>query len=213
MKRKNCVCVVGIGGCGNVLLDKLYACGEQSNVKYLAINTDEHALEKTIVPNILHIGSNPNGTGAGGSVEAGEVAAQESVHKIKKAIKGCSAVVILAGMGRGTGTGASPVVAGLTSKRGIPVHSVVTFPFNFEGKLRMQRAALGIDALSKFSSVTTVPNQVFPDIIGTKIALEELFELTDTSILFTVRALIQSLQGKRKSWLSRLLDQIRNKQK
>lgn len=211
MKRKNCVCVVGIGGCGNVLLDKLYACGEQPNVKYIAINTDEQALAKTIVPITLHIRSTPKGTGTGGSVEAGEVAAQESARKIKKAIKGCSAVVILAGMGRGTGTGASPVVAGIARRMNIPVHSVVTFPFNFEGKLRMQRAEACAKELSRFSAVTVVPNEVFPAILGTKVPLEELFELTDTSILFVVGALIRTFQSQRLTWFGRLLNRIRKK--
>lgn len=210
MKRKNCVCVVGIGGCGNVLLDKLYACGEQPNVKYIAFNTDEQALEKTIVPNTLHIGSNPNGTGAGGSVEAGEVAAQESAHKIKKAIKGCSAVVILAGMGRGTGTGASPVVARIAHRMNIPVHSVVTYPFKFEGKLRIQRAEAGAKELSRFSAVTVVPNEAFPAVLGSKVPLEELFELTNTAILYTTTAVIHALhQAKKRGWLKRLLNRNR----
>ena len=152
--------VIGVGGGGNNAVDRMI----NSNIKgveFVAINTDIQVLNKSNASTKLSIGQKlTNGRGAGANPEIGAQAAEESAEDIKKILQGTDMVFVTAGMGGGTGTGAAPVVARLAHEDGILTVGIVTKPFPFEGKRRMDQAIKGIAELSQYvDSLIVIPNE------------------------------------------------------
>jgi cell division protein FtsZ len=151
--------VIGIGGGGGNAINRMIESGAQG-VSFLAVNTDKQALSNSKSENKLQIGEKlTKGLGAGGNPEIGQKAAEESLDGIVQFLSGADMVFITCGMGGGTGTGAAPIVAKASKDMGILTVGVVTKPFSFEGKKRMDHAELGIMFLKKYvDSLVIVPN-------------------------------------------------------
>ena len=136
--------VVGVGGAGNNVVNRMVKAGTQG-VEFIAINTDKQALAVSNANQKIQIGEKmTRGQGAGSDPDVGKRSAEESRNNIAKAIEDADMVFITAGMGGGTGTGAAPVVAEIAREAGILTVGVVTKPFKFEGKRRMDQANMGI---------------------------------------------------------------------
>jgi len=172
--------VVGVGGGGNSALNRMI----QSKIKgvdFIALNTDAQALFNSLATTKLNIGKTiTKGLGAGMDPEIARRAAEESQNEIKDLLKGANMVFITAGMGGGTGTGASPVVASVARELGALTIAVVTRPFSFEGSVRAQVAQSGIDELKKnVDAIITIPNDRILQIVDKKTTLVESFMLAD----------------------------------
>ena len=142
--------VIGVGGGGGNAVNRMISAIDAADVEFININTDTQILIKSSAPTKIAIGDRiTKGHGAGANPELGEKAADESIDEITEAIKGADMVFITAGMGGGTGTGAAPVIAKIAQSLDILTVAVVTKPFLFEGKRRMQQAELGIEKLSE----------------------------------------------------------------
>ena len=151
--------VIGIGGGGNNAVNRMVAANITS-AQFVAINTDKQALLMSKATHRIQIGEKlTRGLGAGADPQIGEKAAEESKAVITDVLKDCDLVFITAGMGGGTGTGAAPVVAQIAKEMGILTIAVVTKPFNFEGRKRMENAELGIENLKKHvDTLVVIPN-------------------------------------------------------
>ncbi|BBA85182.1 cell division protein FtsZ [endosymbiont of Sipalinus gigas] len=151
--------VIGIGGGGNNAIE--YMSKEYiSGVNFFAVNTDAQALRKISIDKKIQIGKNiTKGLGAGSNPEIGKNAAEEDKEILKSILEGSDMVFITAGMGGGTGTGASPIIAEIAKDLGILTVAIVTKPFSFEGKKRSLYANQGVLSLSKFvDSLIVIPN-------------------------------------------------------
>ena len=192
--------VIGVGGGGNNAVNRMI----NSNIKgveFVAINTDRQALHHSDASTQLVIGEKlTKGFGAGANPQIGSRAAEESIEEIKAILKDTDMVFVTAGMGGGTGTGAAPVVARLAHEMGILTIGIVTKPFAFEGKRRMDQAIGGIAELSQYvDSLVVIPNERLKQVTDTRITLENAFEIADSvlsrgtqsiSDLINVRAFI-----------------------
>lgn len=172
--------VVGIGGGGCNAVNRMIEKGF-SNVDFIALNTDVQSLSGNQAQNKIQIGAQiTRGLGAGANPEVGDKAAIESKESIQQALQGSNMVFITAGMGGGTGTGASPVVAQIAREMGILTVAVVTKPFDFEGRRRMAQAEEGIEKLKKnVDSIITIPNQRLIDMVEDNFSLMEAFSKVD----------------------------------
>ena len=172
--------VVGVGGGGVNAVNRMIASGVKG-VEFIAINTDKQSLKKSTAPQRLVIGEKiTNGFGAGSNPEIGKRAAEEAVNEIKQLLKGADMVFITAGMGGGTGTGALPIVAKVASDMEILTVGVVTTPFGFEGKKRMDQAKAGIDEVKQFvDSIVVIPNERLKMVTDTRITLANAFSEAD----------------------------------
>ena len=141
--------VIGIGGGGGNAINNMIAA-KLKGVEFITANTDSQDLERSACSNRLQLGANiTRGLGSGADPEIGRLSAEESINDIRESVSGADMVFITAGMGGGTGTGASPVVARECKDRGALTVAVVTKPFKFEGDKRMNRAMDGIQNLKK----------------------------------------------------------------
>lgn len=132
--------VIGVGGGGGNALDRMVMAGVKC-VEFVSVNTDKQALQRSKATQKIQIGDKiTHGKGAGSKPEIGQKAAEENREEIAAAIKGTDMVFITAGMGGGTGTGAAPVVAQIAREMGVLTIGIVTKPFAFEGKRRMEQA-------------------------------------------------------------------------
>ena len=172
--------VVGVGGGGGNAVNRMVDAGVRG-VEFIAINTDKAALLLSKATHKIQIGEKlTKGQGAGASPDKGENAAQESKDEIAAALRSADMVFIAAGMGGGTGTGAAPVVAQIAKELGILTVGIVTKPFAFEGRRRMQQAEEGIEALSKqVDSLIVIPNERLKFVSEQKITLKNAFEIAD----------------------------------
>ena len=172
--------VVGIGGAGNNVVNRMVKSGTQG-VEFVAINTDKQALSVSNADQKIQIGEKMTpGQGAGSDPEIGKRSAEESRNDIAAALENADMVFITAGMGGGTGTGAAPVVADLAREAGILTVGVVTKPFKFEGKRRMDQANDGIkELLEKVDSLLIIPNDRLKYATDQKITLANAFEIAD----------------------------------
>ena len=172
--------VVGIGGGGCNAVDRMVS-SDFSNVEFVTINTDAQALQHSSAEKKVHIGREATrGLGAGANPETGKMAAEESLDDIKNAIKGADMVFITCGLGGGTGTGASPVIAGIARELGALTVGVVTKPFSFEGQLRAKKATDGFEDLKKnVDTLITIPNDRILSIIDRKTPLTDAFSVVD----------------------------------
>ena len=172
--------VVGVGGGGVNAVNRMIASG-LVGVEFIAINTDKQSLKKSAAPIQLNIGEKlTNGFGAGGNMEIGKRAADEAAGDIKKLLTGADMVFLTAGMGGGTGTGALPVVAKIAKDMDILTVGVVTTPFSFEGKRRMDQAQKGIEEVRQFvDSIVVIPNERLKMVTDTRITLASAFYEAD----------------------------------
>ena len=186
------IIVVGVGGGGNNAVNRMI--DEQiAGVEFIAINTDKQALQLCKAPTLMQIGDKlTKGLGAGAKPEIGEKAAEESAEEIQSALKGADMVFVTCGMGGGTGTGATPVVARIAKEQGALTVGVVTKPFNFEGKKRMSYALQGIDELSKHvDSLITIPNDKLLKVLGRGVSLLDAFKAANNVLLGAVQGIAE----------------------
>jgi len=172
--------VIGCGGGGNNAVNRMIEAGVEG-VEFLAVNTDAQALDMSMAAQKLQIGADvTKGRGAGGDPEVGRLAAEESKEEIRRALDGCEMVFVPGGMGGGTGTGASPVIAGIARSLGALTVGVVTRPFSYEGARRQRQAEQGIAAMSEcVDSLIVIPNDRLFQIAEKKTTLLEAFRAAD----------------------------------
>ena len=174
--------VIGVGGGGGNAVSSMVESGQINGVEFIASNTDAQVLLANHAATKLQIGEKlTKGLGAGGSPEIGEKAAQESAEKIKEMLVDSDMVFVTAGMGGGTGTGASPVFARISREVGALTVGIVTRPFSFEGARRSALAEEGIAKLrDEVDTLIVIPNQRLMDVIDRKMTLLEAFKVADS---------------------------------
>ncbi|MCQ2559800.1 MAG: cell division protein FtsZ [Clostridia bacterium] len=172
--------VVGVGGGGNNAVNRMIAA-KLSGVDFIAINTDAQALQLSQAETKIQIGVKlTRGLGAGANPDVGQKAAEESREEIAQVLKGADMVFVTAGMGGGTGTGAAPIVAEIAREQGALTVGVVTKPFSFEGRHRMNQAEMGIQTLkSKVDTLITIPNDRLLQVIDKHTSMIEAFRIAD----------------------------------
>ncbi len=166
--RSAAIKVIGVGGGGSNALSYMFEQGI-TGVDFIACNTDAQALNNNPVPVKIQLGASiTEGLGAGADPEIGEKAALESLEEIKSILDSNTKMTfITAGMGGGTGTGAAPIIAGISKEKGILTVGIVTIPFHFEGKMRLQQAQKGIEALRKnVDSLIVINNDKLRELYG-----------------------------------------------
>lgn len=174
------ITAVGVGGGGSSAVNRMIADGLQ-NVKFIVMNTDKQALANSCTVEKVALGQKlTGGLGAGGNPEVGEKAALEDTEIIKDLITGSDMVFITAGMGGGTGTGATPIVASIAKELGILTVAIVTRPFSFEGQYKQKLAQEGIDKLRKqVDTLITIPNDHLLSVAEKGIPIRESFLVAD----------------------------------
>ena len=174
--------VLGVGGAGGNVLNSMIDSGQIRGVEFIAINTDAQDLSVNKALLKVPIGQEiTHGLGAGANPEVGRRAAEESTDLIREHIEGADMVFVTAGMGGGTGTGASPVIARLARDCGALTVGVVTKPFPFEGALRMRNAEVGIAELrEEVDALITIPNQRLLEVADEEMSIIEAFKLSDS---------------------------------
>ena len=174
--------VIGIGGGGGNAISSMIDSENIDGVEFIAINTDAQVLLANKAPTKLQIGEKlTKGLGVGGNPETGCQAAEESVEKIKELLVDSDMVFLTSGMGGGTGTGASPIIAKLAKESGALTVGVVTKPFAFEGTRRMVVAEDGIENFrEEVDTLIVIPNQRLMDVIDKKMTLVEAFKVADS---------------------------------
>ncbi len=183
------IIVVGVGGGGNNAVNRMI--DEQiAGVEFIAINTDKQALQLCKAPTLMQIGDKiTKGLGAGARPEIGEKAAEESSEEISAALKGADMVFVTCGMGGGTGTGATPVVARIAKEQGALTVGVVTKPFRFESKTRMNNALAGIEKLKEsVDTLIVIPNDKLLEVVDRRTTMPEALKKAD-------EVLQQGIQG------------------
>ena len=182
--------VIGVGGGGNNVVNRMVRSGTKG-VDFVAINTDKQALNVSSATYKIQIGEKlTHGQGAGSDPEVGRKSAEESRAQISKALEDTDMVFITAGMGGGTGTGGAPIVAEIAREQGILTVGVVTKPFGFEGRRRMQQAEKGIEELQgKVDSLVIIPNERLKHATDQKITFANAFEIADD----VLRQAVQSI--------------------
>lgn len=172
--------VIGAGGGGSNAVNRMIAAGLQ-HVEFIVANTDRQALNSSNAENKIGIGSKlTGGLGAGGKPDVGEKAAQEDTETIANILRGADMVFVTAGMGGGTGTGAAPVIAKIAKEQGALTVGVVTKPFDFEGKIKMQLAEEGIRKLhEQVDTLIVIPNQYLLKIVDKKTPIKQAFLVAD----------------------------------
>lgn len=181
--------VVGVGGGGNNAVNRMIADHVQG-VEFIAVNTDMQALARSEAITKITLGEKlTKGHGAGSNPDIGEKAAIESEEDIRKALEGADMAFVTTGMGGGTGTGAAPVVAKIARDMGILTVGIVTKPFNFEGKRRMDQAEVGISKLREYvDSLIIIPNERLKQ-VGEKITLSGAFAVADDVLRHGVQSI------------------------
>ena len=182
------ISVIGVGGAGSNAVNNMIL-SSLDGVDFLVANTDAQALGLSEAPNRIQLGANlTNGLGAGSEPDIGRSAAEEALDEVMAQLAGSHMVFITAGMGGGTGTGAAPVIARAAREHGILTVGVVTKPFDFEGRKRMQAAEQGIDELTKFvDTLIVIPNQNLFQIADPRTTLAEAFQMADDVLHSGVR--------------------------
>ncbi len=182
--------VFGIGGGGNNAVNRMYLNGDKS-ATLVAVNTDIRVLRSSPVESKIAIGKHTTkGHGAGANPESGKKAAEESIEYIKRNLEGVDMLYITAGMGGGTGTGASPVIANVAKEMGILTVAVVTKPFECEGESRMATAEDGINKLREcVDALIVVPNERLNSISDRPLQISEAFEAADEILIKGVQSI------------------------
>jgi cell division protein FtsZ len=183
--------VVGVGGAGGNVVDRLIAGGIRG-AEMIAINTDVQALQAARAPTRISLGEKcTRGLGAGGNPMIGQEAAEESQAQLREALAGADMVFIVAGMGGGTGTGAAPVVAQVAREMGLLTVGVVTRPFDFEGRRRAKVAEQGIAQLRTIvDTIVIVPNERLIQASSRTTSMVQAFGLADTVLRYGIQGLV-----------------------
>jgi cell division protein FtsZ len=186
------IAIFGVGGAGGNALNNMIIA-KLEGVEFIAANTDSQALTHSLasIENRIQLGVGTTaGLGAGSFPDKGKAAAEENLEEIIKYLNGCHMVFIAAGMGGGTGTGAAPVIAKLAKEREILTVGVITKPFHFEGKYRMQIAEQGIEELKKHvDTLIIIPNQNLFRIANESTTFEAAFKMADDVLHAGVRGI------------------------
>jgi len=184
--------VIGVGGGGGNAVEHM-VCQTIEGVEFITSNTDSQALRNSSANVTVQLGADvTKGLGAGANPEIGRRSAEEDRETIKQTLQGADMVFIAAGMGGGTGTGAAPVVAEIAKEMGILTVAVVTKPFPFEGKKRMNYADQGIEFLSKsVDSLITIPNEKLLKVLGPGTSLLDAFKAANNVLLGAVQGIAE----------------------
>ena len=182
------IVIFGAGGAGGNAINNMIRSNLEG-VEFVAANTDAQALMSSLAPVKIQLGlKTTKGLGAGSFPDRGRAAAEENLAEIERCLDGANMVFIAAGMGGGTGTGAAPVIAKLARERDILTVGVVTKPFHFEGKYRMQTAEAGIEDLKKYvDTLIVIPNQNLFRIANEHTTFESAFKMADDVLHAGVR--------------------------
>ncbi len=185
---KPIITVFGVGGAGGNAVNNMLEAGLQG-ANFVVANTDAQSLEHSKCPNKIQLGATvTRGLGAGASPEVGASAAEESAEEIRGYLEGSNMVFVTAGMGGGTGTGASPIVAKIAKELGILTVGVVTKPFDFEGGHRMKTANKGLVELQKYvDTLIVIPNQNLFRIANERTTFADAFKMADDVLHAGVR--------------------------
>jgi cell division protein FtsZ len=184
------IMVIGAGGGGSNAVNRMVEC-ELKDVHFIAVNTDQQALNKSKAHVKLALGAKlTGGLGAGGKPEIGAQAAEEDRETIKNLLKGADMVFVTAGMGGGTGTGSAPVIASIAQEVGALTVAVVTKPFDFEGKKKMALAVEGIKKLHEHvDTLITIPNQHLLKIVDKRTPIRQAFLKADDVLRMGVQGI------------------------
>ena len=184
------IIVVGVGGAGNNAVNRMVD-ENIGGVEFIGINTDKQALKLCKAPTALQIGEKlTKGLGAGAKPEVGEKAAEENTEELTQALKGADMVFVTCGMGGGTGTGAAPVVAKIAKDMGILTVGVVTKPFKFEAKQRMNNAIGGIEKLKEsVDTLIVIPNDKLLEIVDRRTTMPDALKKADEVLQQAVQGL------------------------
>lgn len=172
--------VIGVGGGGGNAVNRMIKAGLRG-IEFITVNTDAQALYHSEAPTKINIGkATTRGLGAGSDPNIGKQAAEESTEELREAIDGADMVFITCGLGGGTGTGASPVIANIAKELGVLTVAVVTKPFSFEGQRRKSQSDEGFENLkNKVDTLITIPNDKILSIIDKKTPLNDAFAVVD----------------------------------
>jgi len=181
------IIVVGVGGAGNNAVNRMID-ENVAGVEFIGVNTDKQALQLCKAPSAMQIGEKlTKGLGAGARPEIGEKAAQESSDELQQAFKGADMVFVTCGMGGGTGTGAAPIIAGLAKEMGILTVGIVTKPFRFEARQRMQNALAGIEKLKEnVDALIVIPNDKLLELVDRRTTMPDALKKADEVLLQAV---------------------------
>lgn len=184
--------VVGVGGAGNNAVDRLIESG-LSSAEYIVVNTDNQALARSKATNRIQIGVQlTKGLGAGADPTVGRAAAEENKAEIQEALKNTDLLFITAGMGGGTGTGAAPVIAKIAQEMKILTVAVITLPFSFEAKHRMDNALMGVEELKKcVDSIITIPNDKIRQVVPKGTSFPEALKVADEVLRQGIRGITE----------------------
>lgn len=184
--------VIGVGGGGGNAVQHMLGA-QIEGVEFVCANTDSQALRSSTVKTVLQLGGDiTKGLGAGANPDIGRQAALEDRARISDVLDGADMVFITAGMGGGTGTGAAPVVAQIAKEMGVLTVAVVTRPFQFEGRKRMEIANIGIKELSQYvDSLITIPNEKLLSVLGRDISLLNAFKAANDVLLGAVQGIAE----------------------
>ncbi len=184
--------VIGVGGGGGNAVEHMVQ-ENLDGVDFICANTDAQALKNSSARTTIQIGTNiTKGLGAGANPEIGREAALEDRERIQEILEGSDMIFITAGMGGGTGTGGAPIVAQVAKEMGILTVAVVTRPFSFEGKKRMDIAAKGIDELKGYvDSLITIPNEKLLSVLGKNVSLLDAFKAGNDVLLGAVQGIAE----------------------
>ena len=182
--------VIGIGGGGGNAIEHMIA-ETVSGVEFVCANTDSQALSRSSAKTLLQLGEEiTKGLGAGANPDVGRQSAEEARDRIRDVLEGTDMVFLTAGMGGGTGTGAAPIVAQIAKELGILTVAIVTRPFAFEGRKRMDVAEQGIDQLSQYvDSLITIPNNKLLSVLGKNISLLNAFKAANNVLFGAVQGI------------------------
>ena len=184
------ITIFGVGGAGGNAINNMIRSNLEG-VEFVAANTDAQSISNSLAKNKIQLGlKTTRGLGAGSFPDRGRDSAEENIDEIQQFLDGANMVFIAAGMGGGTGTGAAPVIAKLARERDILTVGVVTKPFHFEGKYRMETADAGIDELKKYvDTLIVIPNQNLFRIANEHTTFESAFKMADDVLHAGVRGI------------------------
>ncbi len=174
------IIVIGVGGGGNNAVNRMIDEGIMG-VEFVCVNTDNQHLSNCKAGNCIQIGEKlTKGLGAGADPEVGKAAAEENREELTELVKGADMVFVTCGMGGGTGTGAAPVIAGIAKEMGILTVGIVTKPFRFEARSRMNNATSGIDELKKnVDTLIVIPNDKLLEIVDRRTSMPDALKKAD----------------------------------
>src|SRR5499426_3468205 len=182
--------VIGVGGAGGNAVNNMILA-HNNGVEFITANTDLQALNATLAPTKLQLGSQlTKGLGAGANPDIGRRAAEEDQERLRSLLAGADMVFITAGMGGGTGTGTAPIIAGIAKEVGCLTVAVVTKPFDFEGKKRKMQAEEGLRLLrGNVDTLITIPNQRLLQVVDRGTSLRDAFRVADNILRQAVQGI------------------------